>query len=96
MILRVDFVRWDKSVSIGNDPMWQEFLRGLWSLRVYPVRRTLKSTARDALIARGLPLVVDWITERRDPSWYYGRKECELQFNPANGLVKFHQEVLKV
>jgi hypothetical protein len=89
VILRVYFARWDKSVSIGNDPSWQKYLRGVWSLSVYPVRRILKSKAREALITAGLPLVAGWMTRRRDPSWYYGRKECEIQFDTDDGTVEF-------
>jgi hypothetical protein len=95
-ILRVSFVRWDKSVSIGNDRTYQDYLRGLWSLSVFPVARPLKSKAKEALMTFGLPLVADWMTKRRDPSWYYGRKECVVEFEPKNCTIEFRESVLKV
>jgi hypothetical protein len=92
-VLRADFVRWDKRPSIGDVQWVQEYLQGKWSLWAYPVRRTLKATARQALVAEGLPLIVKWLAHGRSPSWYFGRKSCEVFFVPKDGTVRIGESV---
>ena len=90
-VLRADFVRWDKKPSIGDE--FQEYLQGKWSLWVYPVRRALKAKARQILVAQGLPRIVEWLALDRPPSWYFGRKRCEVVFVPKDETVRIEEIV---
>src|SRR4030095_7045459 len=92
-VLRADFVRWDKRPSIGDELWVQEYLQGKWSLWAYPVRRTLKARARQALVAEGLPGIVKWFALDRSSSWYFGCKSCEVVFVPADGTVRVEESV---
>ena len=93
VIVRVYFWRRDKSLSDSYARWTQEVLQGKWHFEVFPVLRSLKSKARDALTTVGLPLVADWMTKRRAPSWYYGQKGCELEFHPGTGTVEFRERL---
>lgn len=92
-VLRAHFVRWDKKPSIGDELWVQEYLQGKWTLWIYPVRRTLKAKARQALIAKGLPGIAKWLALDRPPSWYFGRKSCEVVFVPKDETVRIEESV---
>jgi hypothetical protein len=66
-----------------------KLLHGQWKVDVYPVRRDRKSHARVALVKDALPRIVSWFSEERPPSWYWGRKCCNVVFIPAEGTVRF-------
>jgi len=93
IILRADFGRLEKSLSIGNEPFWRKLLDGYWTLDIYPVRRNLKSRARESLIVDGLPSVAQWLTRAHNPIWFQSRHQCFVMFDPINGTVEFHEAV---
>jgi hypothetical protein len=88
-VLRAHFVRWDKRPSIGDE--WAEYLQGKWSVSVYPVRRTHKAKARQLLVAQGLPGLRKWLARDRPPSWYFGRKSCEVIFEPKDETMRVEE-----
>jgi hypothetical protein len=45
------------------------------------------------LVAEGLPGIVKWFALDRSPSWYFGRKSCEVVFVPADGTVRVEESV---
>jgi hypothetical protein len=81
LIASAGFDRWDKRPSIGREE-WDDFLRGLWTLQIYPVARQKKSAARALLIQEGLPILRRWFEAGRPGSWYWGRKRCHVVFDP--------------
>jgi hypothetical protein len=92
-VLRAQFVRWEKKPSIGDESWLQEYLQGKWSLWVYPVRRILKPKAKQALVSQGLPRIAEWLALDRPPSWYFGRKSCEVVFVPKDETVRIEESV---
>ena len=91
VVLRVQFVRWDKRLSYGDDQWIQEYLRGKWTVDVFPVLRSLKSQAKEMLISKALPQVAAWMTKPREPAWYYGRKEFAVVFQPEEADLEFRE-----
>lgn len=91
VVLRVQFVRWDKRLSYGDDQWIQEYLRGKWTLDVFPVLRSLKSRVKEKLTSEALPQVAAWMTKPREPAWYYGRKEFDVVFQPEEVAVEFRE-----
>jgi hypothetical protein len=81
VIVSAGFERWDKRPSIGTGE-WEDFLRGVWTLRVFPVARQKKAAARALLVAEGLPILRRWFEASRPESWYWGRKRCDVLFDP--------------
>ncbi len=92
-MLSARFDRWDKRPSFGDDPWIQEYLEGKWSLWVYPVRRQRKSQAKEALLNDALLRVAGWFSKGRAPSWYWGRKRCNVTFLPAEGEVRIDEVI---
>ena len=92
-VLAARFSKWDKEPSIGDNTFADEYLRGHWSITVYPVASVRRSQAR-ALLIEVLPAVREWFSRARPESWYYGRKVYEIRFDPleetidANDLVE--------
>jgi len=86
-VVRANFTRWDKKPSIGSSALEQRYLAGVWTISAYPVLRTKRADARRLLLAQGLPLLASWFTRDRPASWFYGRKVCELLFDPQEPKV---------
>jgi len=93
LVLSARFDRWDKRRSLGDDPWIQEYLQGKWSLWIYPVRRQRGSQAKEALLNDALPQVARWFSTARVPSWYWGRKRCNVMFAPADGGVRVDEVI---
>jgi len=91
-ILAARFERAEKRPSISNSPFADEYLRGRWSITIYPVASARRAQARRLLIA-ALPDVRDWFCRTRPESWYYGRKVCEVHFDPIAGAVQVNDVV---
>jgi hypothetical protein len=62
-----------------------------WELSVYPVLRENKAVAREALRARGLPAVRDWLATPRPDTWRIGRRRLAVRVRPADGAVEFDE-----
>src|SRR5690242_5692561 len=77
-IVSARFIRWDKRPSIGKG--FEDYLRGKWELWIYPCARQSKVTAKRALLRDGLPAVARWLSAKRPPAWYWGRKHCDVVF----------------
>lgn len=92
VVLRVQFVRWDKRLSYGDDEWIQEYLRGKWTIDIFPVLRSLRSRVKAKLISEALAQVATWIAKPRKPAWYYGRKQFEVIFQPDEGGVEFREQ----
>ncbi len=86
-VLEARFEKWDKRPSLGRDTLFDDYLRGQWSLRVFPVASVLRSRARASLID-ALPSVREWFVRTRPESWYHGRKVCECRFEPLAGTIE--------
>jgi hypothetical protein len=87
VVLEARFEKWDKRPGISNDEFTDPYLRGKWSVSIYPVARRRKAEARNALL-NVLPTVKDWLVANRPPSWYYGRKCCRIIFDPAEATAQ--------
>ena len=85
-VLEARFSKWDKRPSMSNSTFTDEYLRGLWSIIVYPVASVRRSLARGLLID-ALPSVREWLSRTRPESWYYGEKLCEVRFDPLEGTI---------
>jgi hypothetical protein len=79
-VLEAHFEKWDKRPSLSNTFI-HGYLRGQWSIIVYPVARVRRALARRVLID-ALPSIREWFSRTRPESWYYGEKLCELRFDP--------------
>jgi hypothetical protein len=94
-VLEAYFAKWDKQPSISNSTFTDEYLRGQWSIIVYPVASVRRSVARRLLID-ALPSVRDWLSRTRPESWYYGQRVCELRFDPLEGTIAVTEIVNKI
>jgi hypothetical protein len=74
-------------LSASNQFIAEGWYEETWELSVYPVPRDLKSMARQALLSEGLPRIRKWLTAERPPSWWYGRKHCEIFFVEGEGRI---------
>lgn len=85
-VLRGEFYRWDKrlGVAVAGERLHQ----GAWDVYVFPVRRDLKPIARKTILQDGLPRLVEWFCTERPESWYWGRKRCNVIFDPSEGTVR--------
>jgi hypothetical protein len=92
-IIRARFTRWDKRPSVGDDGWAQEYLAGVWRLEVFPVPRGIKAIARRHLLDTGIPAVRSWLAAPRAPSWYYGRKRCDVMFSPDEATIAVTESV---
>ena len=92
-ILRAAFTRWDKRPSVGDSTWAQEYLAGVWRLEVFPVLREVRAIARGQLLETGLPAIREWLSSARPPSWYYGRKRCDVIFSSLEGRVRIEEVV---
>ncbi len=93
VVLRSSFIKWDKRLSMSDDPIVQEYYRGIWRIHVYPVPRDAKPVAKVQILAVGLPAIRQWLCAPRPPSWHYGRKRCDVLFVPDEGIVKIAEVV---
>ena len=93
LLLSARFERWDKRVSLGDESWVQKYLHGRWSLWLYPVRRQKRSMASILLVETALPQVARWFASARAPSWYWGRKRCDVTFLPVTGEVRLEEVV---
>lgn len=89
------FAKWDKRPSIGKGTLSGEYLRGLWSITVYPVASDRRAQARELLID-ALPSVREWFSRTRPESWYHGEKVCEVWFDPFEGTIAVNDIVEKI
>jgi len=65
----------------------------VWRLEVFPVPRELKAVARRQLVETGVPAIRKWLAAERPPSWYYGRKRCDVIFSGGSGTVTIDEVV---
>jgi hypothetical protein len=93
-VLEGHFAKWDKRPSMSNSTFTDGYLRGQWSIIVYPVASVRKSLARRLLID-ALPSVREWFSRTRPESWYYGEKVCEVWFDPLEGRLAVNDIVEK-
>lgn len=88
VIIRLEFRRWDKSVSTGSDAYSQRFLAGFWDVLVCAIPREHRASVRGEVLAMGLPAVAAWASQPRAPGWFFGRKVCELVYDPCGPAVR--------
>ena len=93
-VLVARFEKWDKRPSIGNR-FTDGYVRGQWSITVYPVASVRRAKARQLLID-ALPSVREWFSRTRPESWYYGEKRCEVRFDPLEGTIGVSDTVEKI
>ena len=93
-VVRVTFIRWDKSLIVGDQ--FERQLTGYWSLTVHPVPAGLNTAARVLLVGEGLPAVASWIEQRRRPTWYHGRRGYDVILDPWNGRISFEEDRVAV
>jgi hypothetical protein len=89
-VIAARFVRWDKKPGIGDE--FAEYLRGQWSVHIYPVASARRAQAHPVLIDR-LSAVAAWFSRKRAASWYHGRKSCVVVFNPLEVSVRVDEVV---
>ncbi len=93
VIVSAGFDRWDKRPSVGVGEWQDKYLRGFWSVRVFPVAREKKSVAEGLLLAQGLPALRRWFEMSRAPSWHWGRKRGHIVFDPLEPSVRLEDVV---
>ena len=94
-VLAASFAKWDKRPSMSNSTFTDEYLRGHWSIAVYPVASVRRSQARKLLIDT-LPSVREWFSRTRPESWYHGEKVCDVWFDPLEGTLAVNDLVEKI
>ena len=62
-----------------------------WEITVYPVPRDRKREVREAICRFGFYAIRKWLTKRRPPIWYDGRKFLILSYNLDNGELLFRE-----
>ena len=92
LVLEARFVRWDKGPSLSDSTWTREYMRGHWSISVYPVASIRRAQARKVLLA-ALPLIQEWFSRSRPESWYHGQKSYEIEFDPAEGTLRANDHV---
>jgi len=94
-VLAARFEKWDKRPSLGNSTFTDGYVRGQWSITVYPVASVRRAQARHLLID-ALPFIREWFSRTRPESWYYGEKLCEVRFDPLEGTIAVTDIVEKI
>ena len=92
LVLEARFVRWDKGPSLSDSTYCAQYMRGHWSISVYPVASIRRAQARKVLLA-ALPSMQEWFSRSRPESWYHGRKSCEVVFDPIEGTLRTAERV---
>jgi hypothetical protein len=94
VIIEALFTKWDKKPSLGDNDRWvHDYLKGKWELTVYPVSRSRRALARQVLIGAGLPALAAWLARTRPDSWYSGRKEFKVSFDPLEERVYWREHI---